>query len=792
MRAHLRNTLLRARKTANRARLKAFSISMVLTVLWGTSGCGGRGLSSSAPSQPSLPTRNLIISAASDTVRAGETDIFRVEGSSTSNGVWGVSGSSASGKIDQNGLYTAPTSVPTPNTVSVTYTTDGQTYSHSIVILNPAPSLASVSPDEIKSVINTITAIGTNFVKGASLLINGQPVTTTYVDSNHLQATVAISSGYNSPINVAVSNPDPGLTVSSAIVVPVDVQPITASPSTVSGGTVNLSLSNIPYSSDLAATIDGRALVLSSSANSVVTASGFLPPWHTGTAQVRIFSKSTGSDVTTIPVQIAPTVVPFDTAARFLTQAGFGPRPDLIQHIQSVGLDAFITEQQATPAPPYDTTVALAGLDTILKRAVLGSNPLRMRVAWALQSYIVRSGIFIQVTNFPFEQKMEADSTGNYRDLMTDVASDASIAIMLNLSGNAVPNGIPDPNIHPNQNFARELLQLFTIGTVMLNDDGTVQTDGVGNPIPAYDQDTILNMSRVFTGWYFSPSINPAYTFYGLDWSAPLVAQENQHDQGQKTLFGNVVLPAGQTAEQDRKMALDAIFQHPNLPPFVSRILIQRLVKSNPSPEYVKRVVDVFKDDGKGVRGNLAAVVRTILLDPEARAGDTGETTPFDGFLQEPYLFETSVMNITGFTNGDGQSMYLPCQLTECIYYSPLVFGFYSPSYQIPGTTINSPEFQLLNDITIINRSQILWGILLGEQGGFNQISKSSWLLANSQSIPDLVDNLNHLAYHGRMSQDQQDFIINYCNQIQSNDPMLSIESAVFLALNADNFNVTQ
>ncbi len=127
---------------------------------------------------------------------------------------------------------------------------------------------------------------------------------------------------------------------------------------------------------------------------------------------------------------------------------------------------------------------------------------------------------------------------------------------------------------------------------------------------------------------------------YGADWSQPLVANQSQHDKGQKTLFGNVTLPAGQTAEQDRTMALDAIFAHPNVPPFISRILIQRLVKSDPSPDYVKRISAVFKDNGKGIRGDLSAVVRAILLDPEARSGDSSPS-PSDGFLQEPYLFET-------------------------------------------------------------------------------------------------------------------------------------------------------
>lgn len=267
-----------------------------------------------------------------------------------------------------------------------------------------------------------------------------------------------------------------------------------------------------------------------------------------------------------------------------------------------------------------------------------------------------------------------------------------------------------------------------------------------------------------------------------------MVANESQHDEGQKQIF-NTTLPAGQTAEEDRAMALDAIFAHPNVPPFVSRILIQRLVKSNPSPAYVKRIATVFEDDDKGVRGNLAAVVRAILLDPEARSGDT-ISSPSDGFLQEPYLFETFAMNIIGWSGSDAQPTYLPCAINECIYTPSTVFGFFSPSYTIPGTTINSPEFQILNDLTRINRSQLLWGMITGQQGGFRPPNTAGWLFQNFKTIPSLLDALNHLAYHGQMSTEEQNLIVNYCTNLQVTDPMLPVESAVFLALNADSYIV--
>jgi uncharacterized protein (DUF1800 family) len=538
------------------------------------------------------------------------------------------------------------------------------------------------------------------------------------------------------------------------------------------------------FTPDLVVSMDGQIMQTAVNSESSMTATGFLPPWRIGTALVSISSKSASTPLMEQPIPIAATAVSFDVAARFLTQAGFGPRPDLVAHVQKVGLDTFITEQEAMT--PVSARSPSMGISRIINNAVLGTTPLRMRVAWALQSFLVRSGIFIQATNFPFEEKMEADATGNFRDIMTDVSSDVSIGYLLNLIGNAAPR---DPSVHPNQNFGRELLQLFTIGPVMLNDDGTVQTNSFGAPIPAYDEDTVLNVSRALTGWVNAPPLNPTFTFYGADYSAALVPNEAQHDRGQKQIF-DTLLPAGQTATEDRTMTLDAIFAHQNLPPFVSRILIQRLVKSDPSPDYVKRVVAVFKDDGRGVRGNLTAVIRTILLDPEARSGDTSPS-PSDGFLQEPYLFETFAMSITGFAGTDDQPAGVPCSLIECIYNPSTVFGFFSPSYIIPGTTTNSPEFQILNDITIINRSQILWGMITGQQGGFIKPNNTDWLYQNFKTIPALVDALNHLAYHGQMSADEQAFIINYCSSLQTSDPLLPSESAVFLALNSDSYTVS-
>jgi hypothetical protein len=237
-------------------------------------------------------------------------------------------------------------------------------------------------------------------------------------------------------------------------------------------------------------------------------------------------------------------------------------------------------------------------------------------------------------------------------------------------------------------------------------------------------------------------------------------------------------------------MALDAIFHHPNLPPFISHILIQRLVTSNPSPAYIQRMSAVFEDDGTGVRGNMDALVRAILLDPEARLGDT-KPSASDGFLQEPLLFQIFAMSTLQSYGTDDQGNYLARTLGEPWWTSPTVFGYYSPSYNIPGTLINSPEFMLWNNVFVVQRSEALWGIVTGTLPGFTDYSGSSWLFKNFTTVPEMIDALNHLLYHGQMSQQQQDAITAYCSQLNPFDTALQLQSAIFLALNSDSYNVS-
>jgi Protein of unknown function (DUF1800) len=727
----------------------------------------------------------VILDSSEGSVRAGETATFSAtqRGVNATGGTWAVFGGTSNGSIDAKGIFSAPATVPVPNNVTVAYTLDGSTTTAAVNILNPMPVITSATPSIVTASPTPITLVGIGFVPGSVIRVNSLPIATTFVDSSHLTGTLVPSASTPS-VQLAVSNSDPGGSTSPAFVISETALNFTVSPSVLNGGSVSLTLTGTGFPAKSVVLIDGKPITTTSQTATNITATGFLSPWKTGSTVIGVAASPTTGAVGVQTVPIAATPVTFDTAARFSTQAAWGPRPDVVSHIQQIGLDAYITEQLGLPGVTYDP--AAAARTQYLRAIQTGNSLLRLRVAWALQSFLVSQGTFFQPSVMPYETKLERDATGNFRTLMTDVADDQSMGQFLSLAGN---NFWPWDPIRPNQNFGRELMQLFTLGSNLLNDDGTLQLDSLGNPIPTYTQDQVVDLSRVFTGWNLNTPANPAYTSLQIDYSQVLAPIDGWHDHGSKTIVGSVVIPAGLGIIDDRTMALDTIFQHPNLPPHVSRILIQRLVKSQPSHAYIQRISRVFENDGTGVRGNLSAVVRAILLDPEARAGDAVPASD-DGYLQEPLLWQIFATGVTELPISDDQPDYICNDLGQPWWYSNTVFGYFSPDNMIPGTKINSPEFQLFNNQTVTMRSEYLWGLLTGTMPGYSS-NNSSWLYTNFKTVPDLLDALDHLAFHGQMPAAEKAAIIAYCQQLAQQDIGTQFQSALFLALNSDSFAVS-
>ena len=267
-----------------------------------------------------------------------------------------------------------------------------------------------------------------------------------------------------------------------------------------------------------------------------------------------------------------------------------------------------------------------------------GSDQLRQRVAWALSQIFVVSQVGA-LQNLPnatadFYDMLARDAFGDYRKLLEDVTLHPAMGVYLSMLGNQ--KAVAGTNLRPDENYAREVMQLMSIGLVELNIDGSVKLDGGGQPVPTYDQSIIEGFARVFTGWNWScQSTLPNCTFTnvrpqlapvaGYNQVLPMKLFAAQHETGTKKLLSGLTLPAGQTGEKDLQDALDNIAAHPNVAPFLSKQLIQKLVTSNPSAAYVQRVAQVFNNDGTGRRGNLGAVVRAILMDAEARPASSAD-----------------------------------------------------------------------------------------------------------------------------------------------------------------------
>jgi uncharacterized protein (DUF1800 family) len=476
-----------------------------------------------------------------------------------------------------------------------------------------------------------------------------------------------------------------------------------------------------------------------------------------------------------------------DDTVRFLEQSTFGPNPALIAHVQSIGFQAFLNEQFALGATAYaapnglqPVTVPTTCTGTCVrdnytmyplqvqffKRALQGQDQVRQRVAFALQQIMVASGITVTQPSWmaPYLNTFDNDAFRNFRTLLGDITLNPAMGLYLNMAGNN--------KAAPNENYGREVLQLFSTGLNQLNQNGSVVTDSSGNAVPAYTQAIVDAFSRVFTGWNNCASLNsPACTNFVAsstpDYIDPMVVTPGNHDFGSKTLLNGFVLPAitgaaNQTAaaaNAELNSALDNIFNHASVGPFIVRNLIEHLVTSNPSPAYISRVAGVFNNNGSGVRGDLQAVVQAILMDTEARNAPVATF----GHLTEPVLFITRLLRAfttssatTDFVLSDS---YLPSglQMSQDLFRSGSVFNYYPPAYTVPVVAVNGPEFALQSTSTAFARINFVGEVVYktmstsGDRPTGTYLDFSS-VVPSAGSVYSLTSYLNKLLLHGQMS----------------------------------------
>jgi uncharacterized protein (DUF1800 family) len=489
-------------------------------------------------------------------------------------------------------------------------------------------------------------------------------------------------------------------------------------------------------------------------------------------------------------------------AARFLDQASWGPTPESIAQLQQMGTSNWLNAQFAlnTSDIPNQPLLASSGLpnrdlhpvqSAFFQNTVTGQDQLRQRVAFALsQMWVVSfSGVPVAYAFPPYWRIFRDNAFGNYRNLIRAVTLSPAMGRYLNMANNNKAN--PANNTSANENYARELMQLFTLGLTQLNPDGTPVPGQNNVPVPTYDQTVVTNMAKVVTGWTY-PTVpgatprknNPEY-FFGQ-----MFAVEAEHDTSAKTIFGNVTIPAGQTAEQDLDSLLDALMAQPTMAPFVSRQLIQHLVTSNPSPQYIARVSSVFENDGDGVTGNLKAVITAILTDPEARAGDDATAAPANplfGHMREPVLFMANLLRGLNATLTANSTVYYDAtELGEDLFDAPSVFSYFSPQYRIQGGLL-APEFQIYSTATAAERTDIVSAILYGTIDKATTVNLTPFRQQTGNTT-SLLNYISSVFLHASMSTSLEQSATDAANAAST--PTAKAQAALYVILTSAEYQI--
>jgi uncharacterized protein (DUF1800 family) len=538
-------------------------------------------------------------------------------------------------------------------------------------------------------------------------------------------------------------------------------------------------------------------------------------------------------------------------AARFLAQGSFGVTAKDIDFILVNGKEAWLEQQLSTPltsqvahldervktwgflpVPPrmyYDDATGgewdrlIAKHDIWWETVIWGSDQLRQRVVLALSQIVVVShasnGLYARERGFAnYTDILAEQAFGNYGDLLTAISLNPIMGIYLSSINN--PKADPARDIHPDENYAREILQLFSIGLEQLNIDGSIKRDANGKPIPTFDQQTVNEFARVFTGWTFSTNTTFAEGGEFAYWRTPISNVEPMkafaefHDSGAKTLLNGEVIPAGQTPRQDLNAAINNIMAHENIAPFICKKLIQHLITSNPSPAYIARIANVFNNNGQGIKGDMKSVIKAIYLDQEAN-NIPAESADYFGKHKETPLVIAGIWRSfkargTPVKGPNGAWVNTIQYLTEdpieqTFLYSPTVFNFYQTDYSPPGElatkNLLAPELQVFGGAAAVNQANLLANLIYrrhyndkdlytdtgqawGGNSRWNNLPVKALLNLDTEialaSTPiALVDRVNLLLTQGQISAEHSALIVEHISLLQ--DPLARVYETIFL-----------
>ena len=525
-------------------------------------------------------------------------------------------------------------------------------------------------------------------------------------------------------------------------------------------------------------------------------------------------------------------------ATRFLQQATWGPKDSEISGLLGVGTLPWLATQYGLTPSVYpslplvpdtepdscdifchrDNYTTFPNHTQFFRNALYQSDQLRQRVFFALHKVdVVSTNTITRPSQIaPYLNLLQQNAFGNYRDILEDLTLNPAMGAFLNTNTSTKTN--------PNENYAREILQLFSIGTELLNQDGSTQNDTIsGLPLPSYDQSVIDNFKLVFTGWII-PQVSVTLlgdTDNTGNYLVPMSqhlngsAQEDRHNTDAKDLFlgylpnqngegAPTAVPSGQNGNGDLQMAIDAIFNHPNVPPYLARELIHSLVTSNPSPAYVERVAGFFNDNGAGVRGSIWAMVKAVLLDPEAR---NAPSDPTFGKLKEPSLYILNILrafdaqsaNRGAASDGYVNSPYSR-DMGQEVFRPTTVFSYFPQDYYAPPASAGllGPEFGIMDASTSLKRANFVNTIVFSNipvscgtnscnapNGTSIDLTELQLLSANPAT---LVDRLNRLMLHGTMSDDMKNSIIGAVNAVSSSNTLLRARQALYLVATSSQY----
>ncbi len=689
------------------------------------------------------------------------------------------------------------------------------------IAVNVAPATITVRTGDTQQFFATVTGTANQSVTWS---VNGTPggdTTNGTISTAGLYTPPAQIPAQNQILVTATSAADSSASQSANVTLanPIAVASFVYPPTLASNAPFGISVIGSKFVSGAQVLLGTAQLTTTFVDSSHLTATGTAPA--AGVLNLTVVNPmpdGTPSAATTVPV----TIVNQRAAVRFLEQSTFGPNDAQLAAVETGGMENFLLAQFQAPTSDVNYTIPPLGMNDVhvlfpvffqnALDAHAGSDQLRQRVMFALNQIWVVSGNKVGQPDFyvPYLRVLTGDAFGNYRKLMEDVTLNPAMGNYLDMANNAKPA----PGAHANENYAREFMQLFTIGPNVLNPDGTpVLSPTTAAFVPTYTQTDIQELALAFTGWTYPNGVPCQYNGPYGNGGSPMVACDANHDMSAKTILGTT-LPAGQSAQQDLTLALDTIFKHNNLPPFVARRMIQHLVSSNPSPAYVTRVANAFAAGkftssngtsfGDSTRGNMQALIAAVLLDPEARQGDDPTMeNPQDGHLREPVLFVTNVLRaFHGTTDPNNTLVYLALDMGgEFLFNSGSVFNFFSPLYNIPAadfttppaSLLSGPEFQIFTSASSLARVNDIEGVLFSTTfSGNTQIDLSAYasIAGNDNDLGTMVDAMNLQLLHGTMIGPMRAAILAAVSAVPNSDPLGRARTAVHLIVSSSQYQI--